>query len=327
MTSNDDYVLQLLMERGYLTEEQVGSAVDAMKAANETALDVLLKGGAVDQDTVLGAIATQFGIKYCHLELDAIDPGVTKVVTGKVARKYGVVPIVVDEDSVTVALSDPMGFDAIDYLRFVLAGKDVQVVLCPPDEVKVAMAKLYEPPAPPIRTRTAPPHTQSATTGSSLRRLRKSEGRDDSNQEQAETFCVQPRMFHMPKNKILVAVIVGVIVVCAIGGYCGWQHYENQKQTELALIEMLKVQTDALRRQEADREAAKRAQFAAQGISLALELARQESMYNNRNNSNRSNIDVLSALREQTEREFNTRNDERIRLQERERYWSQRSTW
>ena len=143
MTSNDEYVLQLLTERGYLTSEQVEAAASSMKAANETTLDVLLAGGAVDEDTVLGTIADQFGLKYCHIDADAIAPEVTKVVTDEIAKKYGVVPVVADDDSVTVALSDPMGYDAIDSLRFVLVGKDVQAVLCPLDEVRSALAKLY----------------------------------------------------------------------------------------------------------------------------------------------------------------------------------------
>ena len=143
MTSNDEYVLQLLTERGYLSPEQVEAAANSMKAANETTLDVLVSGGTVDEDTVLGTIADQFGLKYCHIDADAIDHSVTSVVTDEMAKKYGVVPVVADDDSVTVALSDPMGYDAIDSLRFVLVGKDVQAVLCPLDEVKSAMAKLY----------------------------------------------------------------------------------------------------------------------------------------------------------------------------------------
>ena len=145
MTSNDEYVIQLLTERGYLTPEQVETARNSMKAENETTLDALVASGTIGQDEVLGTIADQFGLKYCHVEPDAIDvAAVTKAVAPEIAKKYGVVPIVADDDSVTVALSDPMGYDAIDSLRFVLVGKDVQAVLCPLEEVKAAMAKVYD---------------------------------------------------------------------------------------------------------------------------------------------------------------------------------------
>ena len=144
MTSNDEYVIQLLTERGYLTADQVETASNSMKAENETALDALVAGGTISEDEVLGTIADQFGLKYCHVNADAINSEVTKEISSEIAKKYGVVPIVADESSVTVALSDPMGYDAIDSLRYVLNGKDVEAVLCPLAEVKAALAKLYQ---------------------------------------------------------------------------------------------------------------------------------------------------------------------------------------
>ena len=143
MTSNDEYVTRLLMERGYLTAEQVENAASSMKAEDETTLDVLVSGGAIGEDEVLGTIADQFGLKYCHINADAISEVAAKAISAEIAKKYGVVPVVADEESVTVALMDPMGYDAIDSLRYVLSGKDVQAVLSPIGEVKAAMERLY----------------------------------------------------------------------------------------------------------------------------------------------------------------------------------------
>ena len=143
MTSNDEYVIQLLTERGYLTAEQVETAASSMKAENETTLDVLVSGGTLDEDTVLGTIADQFGLKYCHINAEAISEEATKALSVDIAKKYGVVPVVASEDAVTVALLDPMGYDAIDSLRYVLVGKDVEAVLSPLGEVRTAMEKLY----------------------------------------------------------------------------------------------------------------------------------------------------------------------------------------
>ena len=143
MTSNDEYVIQLLTERGYLTAEQVETAAGSMKAENETTLDVLVSGGTLDEDTILGTIADQFGLKYCHINAEAIADEATKAIPVDIAKKYGVVPVLASEDAVTVALWDPMGYDAIDSLRYVLVGKDVDAVLSPLGEVRAAMEKLY----------------------------------------------------------------------------------------------------------------------------------------------------------------------------------------
>ena len=144
MTSNDEYVLQLLTERGFLTRDQVEAASKSMKAENETTLDVLVSGGTIGEDEVLGTVADQFGLKYCHVNADAINPEIVKEIPADIAKKYGVVPVVADEFSITVALSDPMGYDAIDSLRYVLHGRDVEAVVSPKAEVQAAMSKLYE---------------------------------------------------------------------------------------------------------------------------------------------------------------------------------------
>ncbi len=143
MTSNDEYVLQLLREAGYVTAEQLETASTAMREGNETTLDVLVASGVVTEDDVLGTIADQFGIKYVSIDPAAIDAEVAKEISPEIAHKYGVAPVMKDADSVTVVLSDPMGYDAIDSLRYVLQGKDVQAVLAPSEEVKAVMEKLY----------------------------------------------------------------------------------------------------------------------------------------------------------------------------------------
>ncbi len=144
MTSNDEYVLQILVERGIVSADQVDSVAKSMKADNETTLDVLVSGGTIGEDDVLGTVADQFGLKYCHLNADVIKPEIVKEIPADIAKKYGVVPVMSDEDSITVALSDPMGYDAIDSLRYVLHGRDVQAVISPRSEVAAAMAKLYQ---------------------------------------------------------------------------------------------------------------------------------------------------------------------------------------
>ena len=153
MTSNDEYVLQLLREAGYVTAEQLDVASQAMREGNETTLDVLVASGAITEDDVLGTIADTFGLKYVSIDPAAIDVEVAKQIEPEIARKYGVAPVMADADSVTVVLSDPMGYDAVDSLRYVLHGKDVQAVLAPSEEVRAVMDKLYPSGADEVTTR------------------------------------------------------------------------------------------------------------------------------------------------------------------------------
>ena len=164
MTSNDEYVLQILREKGYVTAEQLDVASQAMRQGTETTLDVLLASGALTEDDVLGTIAEQFGMKYVSIDPSGLDPEIGSVITAEIAHKYGVVPVMKDEDSVTVVLSDPMGYDAVDSLQYVLPGKDVQAVLAPAADVKALMEKLYPTGADEISTRSDDEFGDDAST-------------------------------------------------------------------------------------------------------------------------------------------------------------------
>jgi len=143
MTSNDEYVLQLLREKGYVSAEQLDGASKSMREGNETTLDVLVASGAISENDVLGVIADQFGMRFVSIDPDQLDAEAAKIITPEIAHKYGVVPVMRDADSLTVALSDPMGYDAVDSLRYVLNGIDVEAVLAPAADVKAAMRKFY----------------------------------------------------------------------------------------------------------------------------------------------------------------------------------------
>ena len=142
MTSNDDYVLELLQDTGYVTIDQVEAVKDSLKEEGETSLDILIQSGVVTEDDVLSLIAQQFGMEYVHVDTDAIDAAVRDVIPSEVARKYGVVPLYSTEDAVTVALGDPMGYDTVDSLQYVL-NKSIEAVVAPAKEVKAAVEKLY----------------------------------------------------------------------------------------------------------------------------------------------------------------------------------------
>ena len=154
MTSNDEFVLQMLTERGYLTAEQVETASQTVREGNETTLDVLITSGGISEDEVLGVIGDQFGIKYCHVDATAVDNKITQELPAETAKKYGVVPVLSDDFTITVALVDPMNYEAVDSLRYVITDKEVEAVLAPAAEVTEISNKLYPVGADMIEART-----------------------------------------------------------------------------------------------------------------------------------------------------------------------------
>ncbi len=142
MTTNDDYALQILQETGYLDASVIQQALNREIKAGETVLDYLIEKGVITEETVLGVLAEQFGMPFASIEADSVAPSIALLLDAETAYKYHVVPVQEDDETITVALSDPTNYDALDALRYKLK-KNVEAIVIPKKEVDTLINKLY----------------------------------------------------------------------------------------------------------------------------------------------------------------------------------------
>jgi len=142
MTSNDEYVLQVLVEHRLVTQAQIDKAAMSLRQENETTVDVLVSMQVITEDQVLGLLARQFGMEYVHLEASAVDERAADAMDRATARKYKVVPLMRQDDVLTIAMSDPQNYDVLDSLSHMLNCR-VEAVIAPRAEIKQVMERLY----------------------------------------------------------------------------------------------------------------------------------------------------------------------------------------
>ncbi|MBN1557576.1 MAG: type II secretion system ATPase GspE [Lentisphaerae bacterium] len=142
MTSNDSYVLEVLQENGAVTPEQVEQAEAGARQNGGSAVDALVANQVLSERDVLGILAGQFGMELVSLQDVTIPAEIRDLVPVDVARRYKVVPLYRNEDTLTVALSDPLNFDTLDSLRYVLK-TNVEGVIATPEEIRVALDRYY----------------------------------------------------------------------------------------------------------------------------------------------------------------------------------------
>jgi general secretion pathway protein E/type IV pilus assembly protein PilB len=142
LTSNDDYILEILENVGLITREQAVTARQLATQDDEGVVDVLAREGVVDKLDVLKALAAQFGMETITLTGLDIPREVLDMVPGDVAQRYKVVPVFKNENVLTVALGDPLDVDTLDGLRYVLK-TNVEGVVAPPEEIEKAIANYY----------------------------------------------------------------------------------------------------------------------------------------------------------------------------------------
>ncbi len=114
MYSNDDYLLELLAESGNVSPEEAGEA-QASKG-RRTALEYLLETGRVSEDLVAQTMAMNSGMEFVDLSSFVPDPATLELLPPEVANKYHVLPVGFDGGRLTLAVADPLDFQAMDSL-------------------------------------------------------------------------------------------------------------------------------------------------------------------------------------------------------------------
>lgn len=148
MRANDEYLLEILRTAGHLTPAQVAAALQS--GGNDDHGDNgpvrrLIASGVLTQEDVSRALASAAHVEFVDLTRIAPGPEVLALLSADQARRYRAVPVALrdgDDETLLVAVADPLDFDTLDSLRHVLH-RDVELVCATPEAVQHALARHY----------------------------------------------------------------------------------------------------------------------------------------------------------------------------------------
>lgn len=140
MAHNEEYVVEILQDVGLITPSQIEEA--RAKAGAGSVLGELIHDGLLSQEDVARTLAAQNGMEFMDLSTVAPSPDVMESMDLDVARRYRAVPIALRDDTLVVAISDPMDMETADALSFVL-NRDVEFVCATPDAITKAISEFY----------------------------------------------------------------------------------------------------------------------------------------------------------------------------------------
>lgn len=119
MYSNDDYLLELLLESGNVDPGIVQEA-QASKG-RRSALDYLLETGHVSEEIAAQTMAMNSGMEYVDLAGFVPDAAILELLPAEVASKYHVIPVGFDGSRLALAVADPLDFQAMDSLPHLIS--------------------------------------------------------------------------------------------------------------------------------------------------------------------------------------------------------------
>src|SRR5262245_13405118 len=118
----------VLIERGYITVEQLNAALAEQRAGGGKLLgEILIEGGFCTDDQIIECLATVYGVPYAKLEPRIADPRIVDCLPREYIEKNLVFPLFKIQHTLTIAVTEPTNLFLLDELA-ALTGLEIQVV-------------------------------------------------------------------------------------------------------------------------------------------------------------------------------------------------------
>lgn len=132
----------MLLEARKISSEQLSDALDIQKSTGKRLGEVLVSEGFIAQDEIIKLLETQLGIPQINLKLFPIDKKSVKLVPENLARKHELIAVQNDGVFITVAMSDPLNYFAIDDVR-TAAGMEVKPAIASHEDILTLIERYY----------------------------------------------------------------------------------------------------------------------------------------------------------------------------------------
>ncbi len=142
MFSNEEYLIQLLLEAGLISDTDIVTA-RAAKNKRQTPLEYMLDDGMIREEVLSQTMAVNAGMEFVDLSELVPTPELLDAMPGEVASKYKAVPVGLDYGQIVVAVADPLNFDAMDSLPHLLNGASLSFVCATTSQIEQFLTEFY----------------------------------------------------------------------------------------------------------------------------------------------------------------------------------------
>lgn len=132
---------ELLKKKKLLTDEQLVTAIEYQKSLGGKIGAIVVKLGYLTDEQLTREIARHYGMEITDLANQVLPIDLLKAVPMDIMDKHHVIPVHQTATVLTVAMSDPTDYEALDELQFA-TGKKIETTLAASDSIKRAIAEL-----------------------------------------------------------------------------------------------------------------------------------------------------------------------------------------
>jgi len=129
MISNEAYVLELLQTSGVVSLEDMTACQEEAAMQGHSTLEGISKRGLLTPDQILEIVAKDCGMEF-QAVIEHVDEDVLATIPPTESRRYHALPLKRLPSGLRIAISDPLDFETLDALRYLLK-TDLEPVVVP----------------------------------------------------------------------------------------------------------------------------------------------------------------------------------------------------
>ncbi len=137
-----DRIWGILVSQGKVSEEQLYRALEVQRSDPREIGEILFSLGIISRADLGRAQAQRLGLSYVDLDVRDIDPKVFDLVPERVLRRYGLVPVRLENGVLFVAMSDPTYVHALDDLSET-SGYAVVPIIASEEDIEHTQTQLF----------------------------------------------------------------------------------------------------------------------------------------------------------------------------------------
>jgi type IV pilus assembly protein PilB len=155
----------LLKEAGLIDDFQLEAALSHQRNWGGKLGSIIVELEFAREGDIARVISEKMGVPYIDLFEPELSPDIFKVLKADMAKKFGVVPVRKEANTLVLAMSDPLDIETMDNVRFI-TGFSIKPVLAMTSEIKDAIRKYYD--GEPVTRQSRASFRESATQASKL---------------------------------------------------------------------------------------------------------------------------------------------------------------
>jgi type IV pilus assembly protein PilB len=130
---------EILIEKGLLSEKQLAEALQEQKTSSGFLGTILINKGWISQKNFLGVLAEQFGLQLVDMRQENIDMELARSFPASLILQQKCFPLRQDDESITVAIINPLNAAAISQIDQAVKPRRVNLVLASEEDIDTAI--------------------------------------------------------------------------------------------------------------------------------------------------------------------------------------------